>query len=142
VGGLPLLADNFEIPPESIWECAAEMLGSRLDSLIISDFLAIFAEFRGKRFSVLWRGSRDGFRASQFRRRSAGQPNTLPVIVDTTQNIFGRFTPLNPMPLMVDPAQLSFIALFCLLALILVSIAITCCLKKAIVANSLMDGCE
>jgi uncharacterized coiled-coil protein SlyX len=36
------------------------------DSLIVSDSPAIFAEFRGKQFKLLWRGSRDGFGASNF----------------------------------------------------------------------------
>jgi hypothetical protein len=34
-----------------------------LDSQIISEFLDIFAEFKGKHFELLWLGSRDGFEA-------------------------------------------------------------------------------
>jgi hypothetical protein len=37
-----------------------------LDSRIISDFPEIFAEFH--KFSLLWRGSRDGFKAQKFHR--------------------------------------------------------------------------
>jgi hypothetical protein len=65
-----------------------------LKSRIISDFPEIFAEFRGKRFSLLWRGSRDGFKATEFHRRCDGPANTLTVILDTRGNIFGGFTPV------------------------------------------------
>jgi hypothetical protein len=92
--GVLLLADHFDIPPESIWECAAEVITQPLDSRIISRFPAIFAEFRGKRFKLLWRGSRDGFFASQFHRRCDGHSNTLTVILDRRGNIFGGFTPV------------------------------------------------
>jgi hypothetical protein len=67
----------------------------RLGSLIVSDFLEIFAEFRGKRFSLLWRGSRDGFGAGDFHNRCDGHANTLTVILDTDGNIFGGFTPVE-----------------------------------------------
>jgi archaellum component FlaC len=63
------------------------------DSRIISDFPEIFAEFRTKQFSLLWRGSRDGFSASEFHGRCDGHANTLTVILDTNGNIFGGFTP-------------------------------------------------
>jgi hypothetical protein len=65
------------------------------DSLIVSDFPAIFAEFRGKQFKLLWRGSRDGFGASKFHGRCDGHANTLTVILDTDGNIFGGFTPVE-----------------------------------------------
>jgi hypothetical protein len=67
----------------------------QFDSQIISEFPAIFAEFRGKRFKLLWRGSRDGFSASQFHGRCDGHANTLTVILDTEGNIFGGFTPVE-----------------------------------------------
>jgi hypothetical protein len=35
-------------------------------SAIISDFPEIFAEFRGKHFEILWRGSRDGFQSRRI----------------------------------------------------------------------------
>jgi hypothetical protein len=66
-----------------------------LDSRIISDFPEIFAEFREKRFSLLWRGSRDGFKAKEFHRRCDGRANTLTVILDTEGYIFGGFTPVE-----------------------------------------------
>jgi hypothetical protein len=64
-----------------------------LDSRIISTFPEIFSEFRGKQFSLLWRGSRDGFKSSDFHRLCDGHHNTLTVILDTEGNIFGGFTP-------------------------------------------------
>jgi hypothetical protein len=66
-----------------------------LDSRIISDFPEIFAEFREKHFNILWRGSRDGFKAREFHGRCDGHANTLTVILDTKGNIFGGFTPVK-----------------------------------------------
>jgi hypothetical protein len=97
--GLSLLSEVLEIPSESVWECAAERIAHppppAFDSLIISDFPEIFAEFRGKHFEILWRGSRDGFKAQEFHRRCDGHSNTLTVILDTKGNIFGGFTPVK-----------------------------------------------
>jgi hypothetical protein len=65
------------------------------DSRIISDFPEIFAEFRGKQISLLWRGSRDGFEAKEFHGRCDGHSNTLTVILEADWNIFGAFTPVK-----------------------------------------------
>jgi hypothetical protein len=59
------------------------------------DFPEIFAEFRKNQISLLWRGSRDGFKAQEFHRRCDGHANTLTVILDTKGNIFGGFTPVE-----------------------------------------------
>jgi hypothetical protein len=64
-------------------------------SLIVSEFPALFAEFRGKRFTLLWRGSRDVFRARDFHGRCDGHANTLTLIEDRAGNIFGGFTPVE-----------------------------------------------
>jgi hypothetical protein len=64
-------------------------------SLIVADFPALFAEFGGKRFTLLWRGSRDGFGARDFHGRCDGHANTLTLIKDTAGNIFGGFTPVE-----------------------------------------------
>jgi hypothetical protein len=96
--GLSLLDEHFEIPSESIWQCAVERIAhlpSPLDSRIISVFPDIFAEFQGKQFLLLWRGSRDGCKAREFHRRCDRQANTLTVILDTNGNIFGGFTPVE-----------------------------------------------
>jgi hypothetical protein len=64
-------------------------------SLIVADFPKLFAEFRGKRFTLLWRGSRHGFCAKDFHWRCDGHANTLTLILDTAGNIFGGFTPVE-----------------------------------------------
>jgi hypothetical protein len=67
----------------------------KIDSLIMSDFPEIFAEFHGKQFSLLWRGSRDGFEPKTFHDRCDGHGHTLTIIHDTRGNIFGGYTPLE-----------------------------------------------
>jgi hypothetical protein len=92
------LSEDLGIPPESVWECAVERITHPpgvLHSLIISDIPEIFAEFRGKQFSFLWRSSRDVFGASKFHVRCDGHGSTLIVILDTKENIFGGFTPVE-----------------------------------------------
>jgi hypothetical protein len=83
-------------------------------SLIISDFPIILAEFHGKRFVLLWRGSRDGFGAKAFHDRCDGHSNTLTLILDTSGNIFGGFTPVaweshKPWKAQADNSLKSFI---------------------------------
>jgi hypothetical protein len=93
----------FEItlPPPSGW-----------NSVIVSFFPEILAEFRWKRFALLWRGSTDGFGAGDFHSRCDGHTHTLVVIRDTNGNIFGGFTPVEwdsgglSKP---DPSLISFI---------------------------------
>jgi hypothetical protein len=65
------------------------------DSVIVSGFPAIFEEFKAKKFTLLWRGSRDGCSVGEFHSRCDGHANTLTVILDTKGNIFGGFTPLE-----------------------------------------------
>jgi hypothetical protein len=91
------LSESFDIPPESVFEFAVERITHLppFDVQIISGIPEIFAGLRRKRFSVLWRGSRDGFGASEFHDRCDGHANTLTVILDTKGNIFGGFTPLK-----------------------------------------------
>jgi hypothetical protein len=93
--GLCLLEEH--LPPESLWQFAAETIAhSQMDSrIILGTFPEIFAEFRGKHFEILWRGSRDGFSAKEFHRRCDWHANTLTVILDTNGNIFGGFTPVE-----------------------------------------------
>jgi uncharacterized protein YdcH (DUF465 family) len=76
-------------------QIAPMSLTPSFDSRIISQFPEIFTEFRWNRFSLLWRGSRDGFEAKEFHRRCDGHANTLTVILDTKGNIFGGFTPVK-----------------------------------------------
>jgi hypothetical protein len=94
------LLDHLAHPPEPVWLFSADRLKppprpTGFNSLIVSDFPEIFAQLRGKRFSVLWRGTRDGFRARTFHRLCDGHANTLTVILDTDGNVFGSFTPVK-----------------------------------------------
>jgi len=47
-----------------------------------------------KKFSLLWRGSRDGFDAAAFHRLCDGKANTVTFIKNTNGFIFGGFTSL------------------------------------------------
>jgi hypothetical protein len=67
---------------------------SPLGSLVISDFPAIFEEFRGSTFNLLYRGSRDGFHSGDFFMRCAGHSNTLTAVKTTEGCVFGGFTPV------------------------------------------------
>jgi hypothetical protein len=81
-------------------------------SLILAEFPALFAGFGGKRFTLLWGGSRDGFGAGDFHGRCDGHGNTLTLIEDTAGNIFGGFTPLkwhSISKFQVDPGLKSFL---------------------------------
>jgi hypothetical protein len=103
--GLLTLVDHLAHPPESVWLSLAERLTipprppppppGPFSSLIVSDFPEIFAELREMQFSLLWRGSRNGFDAGHFHRRCEGHANTLTVILDTNGNVFGGFTPVE-----------------------------------------------
>jgi hypothetical protein len=65
-----------------------------LDSSIISDFPAIFANFRSSEFRLLWRTNGDLFTVADFHHHCNDRPNTLTVIRDTRGYIFGGFTPV------------------------------------------------
>jgi predicted nucleic acid-binding Zn-ribbon protein len=66
-----------------------------IDSKIFSEIPALFNEFKGKGILLLWRGTRDGFRAIDFHSRCDRKPNTLVVIMDTEGFVFGGFTPVE-----------------------------------------------
>jgi hypothetical protein len=65
-----------------------------IDSQILTAFPAIFDEFRGRSFRLLWRGSRDGLSVADFHRQCDGRSPTLTIIRDTGGSIFGGFTPI------------------------------------------------
>jgi hypothetical protein len=87
------------------------------NSEIVPDFPKLFEDFNEEQFALLWRGSRDGFRAKAFHSRCDGHPNTLTVILDKRGNIFGGFTPVewesdspkNPGKWKADPSLESFL---------------------------------
>ena len=67
-----------------------------IDSAILSavhkfSFLAL-TSLEKKSFSLLWRGSRDGFDAETFHRLCDGKANTVTVIKNTNGFIFGGYT--------------------------------------------------
>jgi hypothetical protein len=74
---------------------APALPSSQWNSAIVPDFPELLGDFKQKRFTLLWRGSRDGFGAGDFHIRCDGHPNTLTVILDTKGNIFGGFTPVE-----------------------------------------------
>jgi hypothetical protein len=88
----------FEISPPSSEIGSLKLLAvpaRRLESRAFWDFPAIFEDFKTQRFTLLWRGSRDGFDLSDFHSRCDGHTNTLTVILDREGNIFGGFTPVE-----------------------------------------------
>jgi hypothetical protein len=69
ISNRPLPPSPSSTPPQG--------LVPSFDSRIISDFPEFLAEFRQKRFLVLWRDSGDGFKAQEFHRRYDGRANSL-----------------------------------------------------------------
>ena len=49
-------------------------------------------DLNGRKWSLLYHGSRDGFRAYDFHSRCDNKPNTLTIVKSTSGNIFGGFT--------------------------------------------------
>jgi hypothetical protein len=74
---------------------SAVVIPSGWNSAIVADFPKLFEDFKQKQFTLLWRGTRDGFRCQDFHSRCDGHPNTLTVILDTKGNIFGGLTPVE-----------------------------------------------
>jgi hypothetical protein len=87
-----------------------------LGSLIVCQPATLFAELQGKRFTLLWRGTRDGFGALDFQGGGDGHASTLTILEETERTIFGGFTPVNwegrggdPWPFKGDPSLGSFL---------------------------------
>jgi hypothetical protein len=97
--GLAILIEHFAFPPECVCygnlDCLLRPLPRGWNSANVPDFPALFEDFKKKKFTLLWRGSGDGFDARDFHRRCDGHRDTLTVILDTDGNIFGGFTPLE-----------------------------------------------
>jgi hypothetical protein len=49
-------------------------------------------DLNGRKWSLLYQGSRDGFQDSDFHSRCDDKPNTLTIVKSTSGNIFGGFT--------------------------------------------------
>jgi hypothetical protein len=83
-----------------------------IDSKIISTIPEIFSVFGSKTFRLLYRGSRDGFKASAFHHCCDGHGNTVSLILSTNDYIFGGYTPLpwrSRDNWVGDPSLMSFI---------------------------------
>jgi hypothetical protein len=98
--GRAILAEHSAFPPDCLFCSTLDHLlhllpPSGWNSAIVPDFPKLFEDFKKKQFTLLWRGSRDGFSARDFHSRCDGHPNTLTVILDTKGNIFGGFTPVE-----------------------------------------------
>jgi hypothetical protein len=83
IAGLPPVRLNRK--PE--YAGAPPMLGSA----ILSVFPDVLQEFRGNRFSLLWRGSGSDFSVGDFHQCCDGHWNTLTIIADMNWNVFGGF---------------------------------------------------
>jgi hypothetical protein len=79
------------LPPPAAGPAVAAQPG-RVESLIVGECPPLLDEFRGKRWVLLWCGSRDGFTAGEFHHRCDGRANTQTLIVDTDGSVFRGFT--------------------------------------------------
>jgi hypothetical protein len=109
---LEFISGSFESFTFGIWSSLGRRLrlpitaaspGSRLvqgvfdppiDSKIISTIPDIFGLSRPQRLELLYRGSRDGFQASDFHGRCNNHPITITLISSTNDCIFGGHTPV------------------------------------------------
>jgi hypothetical protein len=61
----------------------------------LETYPSILSEFAECRWKLLYRGSDDGFGASNFHKKCDGIANTVTIILSTTDRIFGGFTPVS-----------------------------------------------
>jgi hypothetical protein len=66
----------------------------RYESMIYPLLPCEFGWFHTKRWDLLYRGSKDGFRAANFHQKCDGHANTVTVIQTAAGCIFGGFTPV------------------------------------------------
>jgi hypothetical protein len=66
-----------------------------IESIIINHCQVILNEFKDQKWILLSRGSRDGFRGSNFHEKCDNQSNTLTLIETTKEFIFGGFAPVS-----------------------------------------------
>jgi hypothetical protein len=64
------------------------------ESAILSIKSKVFDEFEGKQLRLLYHGSRDDFRTSNFYSKCDNKSNTVTIILTTKSFIFGGFSPL------------------------------------------------
>jgi hypothetical protein len=110
--GISLFVENLDFNQlnESLWhkivcrlkgELKGDLKSDRywnrviqFESLIIHNYPKILKEFQENTWKLLYRGSRDGFRVSDFHGKCDNQSNTLTLIETTKGFIFGGFTPI------------------------------------------------
>jgi hypothetical protein len=101
---------NFDDLSESIWhqiigrlkcETARDLRSDRywkgvigFKSLIVDGYPNILKEFETETWKLIYRGSRDGFHASDFHSKCDKESNTVTLIETTKGFIFGGFTPI------------------------------------------------
>jgi hypothetical protein len=71
-----------------------KMKKSIFESRILSNIPSPLQQFESKKWTLLYRGSDDGFRSSNFHSKCDGHSNTVTVILTTKCFIFGGFTPI------------------------------------------------
>jgi hypothetical protein len=87
-------------------------LPRRTDSIILPTLPLCLRDLPGKRWTLLYRGSRDGFGGSDFHQKCNGKSNTLTVIETTKGFVFGGFTPVawdSSSGYKADSSQKSFL---------------------------------
>jgi hypothetical protein len=65
------------------------------ESTILSTIPSPLKQFEKNKWNLLYRGSRHGFRSSDFHERCDGWSNTVTVILTTKGFVFGGFTPIS-----------------------------------------------
>jgi hypothetical protein len=73
---------------------ASQRFASPFQSRILDGCPSVLDEFVNKQWTLIYRGSDDGFGASTFHNKCDGIGNTVTVILTTTGCIFGGFTPV------------------------------------------------
>jgi hypothetical protein len=69
------------------------LFGPQLDSAILSVLPEILSDLRRDEFTLLYRGSRDGFQSSNFHSLCDGHSGTLTVVLSDNNSVFGGYTP-------------------------------------------------
>jgi hypothetical protein len=63
------------------------------ESIILIDFASILYQFRDKKWTLLYRRTRDGFQSSNFHNKCDSHSNTITIILTTKDFIFDDFAP-------------------------------------------------
>jgi hypothetical protein len=84
--------ETFRLRRNRKWNCKTQILK---ESTILSNIPTPLKQFESKKWKLLFRGSRDGFRSSDFHQKCDNESNTVTVILTTKDFVFGGFTPLE-----------------------------------------------